>query len=75
MAIKLRCKVKVKHNFKRFNQIEKKLPQAIANGIEEVLKTLQTEAIRLEKGHNKEMEVFSLQCLQKKRKGELSYER
>ena len=54
MAIKLRCKVKVKHNFKRFNQIEKKLPQAIANGIEEVLKTLQTEAIRLEKGHNKE---------------------
>ena len=54
MAIKLRCKVKVKHNFKKFNQIEKKLPQVIANGIEEVLKTLQTEAIRLEKGHNKE---------------------
>lgn len=54
MAIKLKCKIKAKHNFKKFNQIEKKLPQAIADGIEEVLKNLQTEAIRLEKGHNQE---------------------
>lgn len=54
MAIKLKCKIKAKHNFKKFNQIEKKLPQAIADGIEEVLKTLHTEAIRLEKGHNQE---------------------
>lgn len=54
MAIKLKCKIKAKHNFKNFNQIGKKLPQTIANGVEEVLKTLQTEAIRLEKGHNQE---------------------
>lgn len=54
MAIKIKCKIKPKYNFKRFNQIEKKLPQAIVTGIEEVLKTLQTEAIRIEKGHNKE---------------------
>ena len=54
MAIKLKCKIKAKNNFKKFNQIEKKLPQVIADGIEEVLKNLQTEAIRLEKGHNKE---------------------
>lgn len=54
MAIKLKCKIKARHNFKRFNQIEKKLPQAIATGIEEVLKNLQTEAIKLEKGHNQE---------------------
>lgn len=54
MAIKLKCKIKAKHNFKRFSQIEKKLPQAIKTGIEEVLDNLQTEAIRLEKGNNKE---------------------
>lgn len=54
MAIKLKCKVKVKHNFKRFNQIEKKLPQVIQQGIEEVLDNLQTEAIRIENGHNQE---------------------
>lgn len=54
MSIKLKCKIKAKHNFKRFEQIEKKLPQAIKTGIEEVLKNLQTEAIRFEKGQNKE---------------------
>lgn len=54
MAIKIKCKIKAKHNFKKFNQIEKKLPQIIADGIEEVLKNLQTEAIRLEKGHNQD---------------------
>ena len=54
MPIKIKCKIKTKHNFKSFNQIEKKLPQTIKKGIEEVLKNLQTEAIRLEKGHNKE---------------------
>ena len=54
MAIKLKCKIKAKHNFKRFNQIEKKLQPAIQKGMEEVLENIQTEAIRLEKGHNKE---------------------
>lgn len=54
MAIKLKCKIKAKHNFKKFNQIEKKLPKVIETGIEEVLKNLHTEAIKLEKGHNKE---------------------
>lgn len=49
MAIKLKCKIKVKHNFKTFEQIEKKLPQAIQKGIEEVLDNLQTEAIRMER--------------------------
>lgn len=54
MAIKLKCKIKAKHNFKKFQQIRKELPQAIQKGIEEVLDNLQTEAIRLEKGHNEE---------------------
>ena len=34
MAIKLKCKIKAKHNFKNFNLIEKKLSQTIADGIE-----------------------------------------
>ncbi|MEE0127898.1 MAG: hypothetical protein UE116_06385 [Clostridia bacterium] len=54
MAIKLKCKIKAKHNFKKFEQMRKELPQAIQKGIEEVLDNLQTEAIRLEKGHNQE---------------------
>ena len=54
MAIKLKCKIKAKHNFKKFEQIRKELPQAIQKGIEEVLDNLQTEAIRLENGHNQE---------------------
>ncbi len=49
-----KCKIKVKHNFKRFKQIEKKLPQAIADGIEDMLKNIRAEAIRLERGHNSE---------------------
>lgn len=54
MAIKLKCKIKAKHNFKKFEQIRKRLPQTIKKGIEEVLDNLQTEAIRLEKGHNED---------------------
>lgn len=54
MGIKLKCKIKTKHNFKKFEQIERKLPQTIRKGIEEVLDNLQTEAIRIENGHNTE---------------------
>lgn len=54
MGIKIKCKIKVKHNFKNFAKIEKELPQAVVNGIEKVLKNLHTEAIKLEKGQNGE---------------------
>lgn len=54
MGIKLKCKIKAKYNFKKFKQIEKKLPQVIQQGIEEVLDNLQTEAIRIENGNNQE---------------------
>lgn len=54
MGIKINCKIKAKHNFKKFKQIERKLPQIVADGIEEVLNNLQIEAIRIEKGHNQE---------------------
>lgn len=50
----MKVKCKVKHNFKNFAKIEKQLPQAVANGVEEILKNLRTEAIRLERGHNQE---------------------
>ena len=66
MAIKLKCKIKAKHNFKKFDQIRKELPQAIQKGIEEVLDNLQTEAIRLEKGHNKEGIIIDRVDLSKK---------
>ena len=49
-----KCQIKVKHNFKKFEQIEKKLPQTIADGIEDILKNIRAEAIRLERGHNSE---------------------
>ena len=50
----LKCKVRVKHGFKRIDKIIKELPKTVATGIEEVLKTLKTEAVRLEYGHNQE---------------------
>ena len=50
----LSCKVKVKHNFSKINKVIKELPKSVATGIEEVLKNLQCEAVKLEKGHNQE---------------------
>ena len=44
-----KCKIKAKHNFKRFEQIEKKLPQTIADGIEEILNNIRGYAIKLER--------------------------
>lgn len=52
MAIK--CKVKVKHGFKKIDKLVKELPKAVKTGIEEVLKNIQCEAIRIERGHNQE---------------------
>ena len=49
-----KCKIKAKHNLKKIDKIVKELPKAVATGIEDVLKNLQCEAIRLEKGHNQD---------------------
>lgn len=38
MGIKIKCKIKSKHNFKRFEQIRKELPKTIQKSVEEVLK-------------------------------------
>lgn len=52
MGIKLNCEINVKHNYKRFDEIKKRLAQSI--GLEDVLKNLQGCAIRLERGRNEE---------------------
>lgn len=43
------CEIKVKHNFKNINAVIQKLPQAISNSVEEILKNIRGYAIKLEK--------------------------
>ncbi len=49
MGIKFGAKMKVKHNFKRFNTISDKLIKSTSESIEDVLKTIRGYAIRLER--------------------------
>lgn len=50
MGISLNCEIKTKYNYKRIEEIKKRLAQSI--GVEDVLKNIQGCAIRLEKAHN-----------------------
>ena len=52
--MKINCEVKVKHNYKKINDIIKNLPQFATECVEDVLKNIQGYAIRLEKGHKEE---------------------
>lgn len=52
--VKINCRVKAKHNYKRIEQLQKKLPDIINESIEKVVKNIQGCAIKLEKGNNKE---------------------
>jgi len=54
MGIKITAKVKVKHNFKKIQKLEKQLVPTITESLEDVLKNIRGFAIRLEKGHNSE---------------------
>ena len=49
MGIKLKCKVKVKNNFKNFQKIEKNLPKITENSIEDILENIRGYAIKLER--------------------------
>ena len=49
MAIKVKCKVKVKHNYKNFETIKKRLPEVVSNSIEDILENIRGYAIRLER--------------------------
>lgn len=50
--MRIECKTKVKHNYKKINTIIKNLPKFATESIESVLKNIRGYAIRLEKGHN-----------------------
>ena len=52
--MKFNCEIKVKHNYKNIDAIVKKLPNAISESIEDILKNIQGYAIRLEKGHKQD---------------------
>lgn len=52
--MKFDCQIKVKHNYKKINQIINDLPKMPKQTVEAILKSIQTYAIRLEKGHNSE---------------------
>ncbi len=47
-----KCEIKVKNNFKGIKKIQDNLPKVVKESVEDVLKNLQTTAIRLENGHN-----------------------
>ena len=49
MGIKFGTKIKVKHNFKRFDTINNKLIGSTSESIEDIIKNIRGYAIRLEK--------------------------
>ena len=52
--MKFDCKIKVKHNFKKINNIVQRLPQVTKEITEDILKNIKGYAIKLERGHNEE---------------------
>lgn len=52
--IKLSAKVKVKHNYKKFNKISNMLPEILPDLTKDILKNIRGYAVKLEKGHNEE---------------------
>lgn len=61
MNIKFDYKIKGLDNLeKKINNIVNELPKTIEKSIEEVLKSIQGYAIRLEKGHNSEGILFEM---------------
>lgn len=48
----LKINIKAKYNYKKIEEITKKLPKATTGGLEEILKNIRGCAIRLERGHN-----------------------
>lgn len=55
MGIKFKCEIKGLDNLeKKINKIVTELPKKLEESIEDILKNIQGNAIRLEKGHNEE---------------------
>lgn len=60
MAIKLNAKVKVKHGYKKIDNVFDKLPKILEDATKEILQNIKGYAVRLEKGHNEEGILFEL---------------
>lgn len=55
MGIKFKCEIKGLDNLeKKINKIVTELPKKLEESIEDILKNIQGNAIRLEKGHNED---------------------
>lgn len=55
MGIKFKCEIKGLDNLeKKINKIVTELPKKVEESIEDILKNIQGNAIRLEKGHNED---------------------
>ncbi|MGN1012285.1 MAG: hypothetical protein ACI4ON_00420 [Clostridia bacterium] len=50
----MEAKFKVKHKFKKIDNFINKLPRVVEESIEDILKNIQVNAIRLERGHNQD---------------------
>lgn len=60
MGIKLGCKIKVKHNYKNIEKIQKNIVKTATESLQDVLKNIRGYAIRLERGHNSNGILFEL---------------
>lgn len=60
MGISLNCKIKVKHNYKNIEKIQKNIVKTATESLQDVLKNIRGYAIRLERGHNSNGILFEL---------------
>lgn len=60
MGIKLGCKIKIKHNYKNIEKIQKGIVKTATESLQDVLKNIRGYAIRLERGHNSNGILFEL---------------
>lgn len=69
--MKLSCEIKVKHNYKKIDNIIKELPKMATEITEDILKNIKGYAIKLENGHNSEgilVELIETSTMTVKRK-------
>lgn len=50
----MEIKFNIKHKFKKIDNFINKLPEIVKESVEDILKNIQIDAIRLERGHNEE---------------------
>lgn len=52
--VKISCNIKAKYNYKRINEIERRLPKTKNEFIENIMNNIRGCAIKLEKGHHED---------------------